>query len=624
MTSKLEAKDCKVEVRKYVLVSQPSRWQQKRDRVVVQSPMLNIPKDVSLVPVKRFNGEEQNLVCFLPRADIERDSNDTYQRLHVSKTPSSIEAHGTALCDSSPSDDFMYIQSDRFWIYVSSSTDGYKDKVPVINLRTYQSGAIPVDHVCWFPKIHSTGWCSETDALRDQLWTPGGPTRKLKLSGWKNFALWSFVVCQFTDGTKPIAKSVRIPAKDTQSQEMRYLSLSESSLLFETRRRCMVEELHGSCPPQPPAYLLPTPPASPKLDSSRKSEKGKETQSAPVVPVSVHEVNSLWARIGDMITRRASRSKSKHYVPRNSPIHLQRCQDVEASEDRGRSASFSLPTDDYDSDRGSSFDSTRSDSRDVSPDSRADAEYLRKDMVGQHIQHGILLKEMQGMFRVNEYSADRPDGLAFSAVDPSITNKPTRVRAGWETNRPGHNPKLENLCQSNDPHCSYITKYTCKHYHPNPAKCNLDKQPLLELCDPSPANSNHEHCITRLSPFPAGAGDCMLAGNPLQNHVCCIWAPEDLNSLAQNFTRAYNNWKLADAERHRVTIFDQSNAARTKTRLVDIGLTKDQLGLGSIENTFGRELEHLQMEFEMLDDGKGASLMERFLSDLGTIFDDAH
>lgn len=30
------------------------------------------------------------------------------------------------------------------------------------------------------------------------------------------------------------------------------------------------------------------------------------------------------------------------------------------------------------------------------------------------------------------------------------------------------------------------------------------------------------------------------------------------------------------------------------------------------------------MEFEMLDDGKGASLMERFLSDLGTIFDDAH
>jgi hypothetical protein len=45
---------CKVKVRKYVLVSDPTRWKRKGERIVVQSPMLDIPKSVSHVPVKRY------------------------------------------------------------------------------------------------------------------------------------------------------------------------------------------------------------------------------------------------------------------------------------------------------------------------------------------------------------------------------------------------------------------------------------------------------------------------------------------------------------------------------------------------------------------------------------------
>lgn len=165
--------DCKVDGRKYVLISQPSRWQKKRERIVVQSPLLNIPKDVSLVPVRRFNGEQQNVVCYLPRTDFEKDSSDAYRRTHVSNSPSSIEAHGIAICDSSPSEDFLYSRNDRIWIYVDSRTEEYKDTVPVINLRTHQNGVIPIEHVCWFPKIKSTSMCSVTKSSREQLWTPG-------------------------------------------------------------------------------------------------------------------------------------------------------------------------------------------------------------------------------------------------------------------------------------------------------------------------------------------------------------------------------------------------------------------------------------------------------------------
>lgn len=145
--------NCTVAIRKYVLVSKPSRWRQKSPRVVVQSPMLTISKTVLEVPVRRFNGEEENVVCFLPKQDIEKDTSSIYEKEKVSKGTSWVDAHGVALFDSTPSDNFMYCRGHRFWICIGTNTNGYDTRVPVINLETSEKGDIDIDQVCWFPKI---------------------------------------------------------------------------------------------------------------------------------------------------------------------------------------------------------------------------------------------------------------------------------------------------------------------------------------------------------------------------------------------------------------------------------------------------------------------------------------
>lgn len=152
-STEVDTIDCKVAVRKYVLVSQPSRWKQKSQRVVVQSPMLNISKTILEVPVRRFNGEEENSVCFLPKQDIEKDTSSIYEKAQVSKATSWVDAHGVALFDSTPSDDFMYYRGHRFWICIGTNTSGYYTSVPVINLQTCEKGDIENGQVCWFPKI---------------------------------------------------------------------------------------------------------------------------------------------------------------------------------------------------------------------------------------------------------------------------------------------------------------------------------------------------------------------------------------------------------------------------------------------------------------------------------------
>jgi hypothetical protein len=164
--------DCKVEMRKYVLVSQPTRWRRKGHRVVVQSPMLEIFKSTTHIPVRCFRGEEENGVCFLEKSDIEKDSSKIYVKLQVSQTTSWINAHGVALLGSTEKENknfsLEYKRGHRFWIYVGPTTDNYVNSVSVINLDTFESGIIPIDHVCWYPKIQ----------VGQELWTLGGGTRK--------------------------------------------------------------------------------------------------------------------------------------------------------------------------------------------------------------------------------------------------------------------------------------------------------------------------------------------------------------------------------------------------------------------------------------------------------------
>ncbi|KAI9050429.1 hypothetical protein LZ554_005593 [Drepanopeziza brunnea f. sp. 'monogermtubi'] len=98
--------------------------------------MLSIPKDIPRVPVRRFNGKAENTVCFLPREHFERESSDAYQRLHASKTETSINAHGVAMSDSLTCSEFKYHRGDKFWISIGANQNRHEQDVPVVNLRT--------------------------------------------------------------------------------------------------------------------------------------------------------------------------------------------------------------------------------------------------------------------------------------------------------------------------------------------------------------------------------------------------------------------------------------------------------------------------------------------------------
>jgi hypothetical protein len=132
---------------------------------MVLSPMLNIPKYVSYVPVKRCNGEEQNSVCFIPRQNIERDSSYVYEKEHVTMATSEVDAHGVALFDSILDLGLKYKCGDGFWIHIGAQTSAYGNTIPVINLRTFESGIVAIDQVCWLPKIQGPD---------QELWTLGG------------------------------------------------------------------------------------------------------------------------------------------------------------------------------------------------------------------------------------------------------------------------------------------------------------------------------------------------------------------------------------------------------------------------------------------------------------------
>jgi hypothetical protein len=68
-----------------------------------------------------------------------------------------VDAHGVAIIDSQPDEEFKYRQGDTFWLFVGANTSQYQKTVPVINLQTRQHGMIGIDNVCWFPKIQGPG-----------------------------------------------------------------------------------------------------------------------------------------------------------------------------------------------------------------------------------------------------------------------------------------------------------------------------------------------------------------------------------------------------------------------------------------------------------------------------------
>ncbi|CAD6445910.1 bdd25db5-f25b-4225-af5f-17b53912e20b [Sclerotinia trifoliorum] len=114
---------------------------QSCDRVVVQSPVRNITNE-SAIPVRRFNGDEENSVYFMPVQDIEKDGSVAYKNAMVSSKSTLIDTHGVALFRSVS--DFDYQPGDRFWLFIGPERNDDEKDVPVIN--------------------HGSGWLSSSEA----------------------------------------------------------------------------------------------------------------------------------------------------------------------------------------------------------------------------------------------------------------------------------------------------------------------------------------------------------------------------------------------------------------------------------------------------------------------------
>lgn len=266
--------DCKLQIRSYVLVPLPSRWIRSGERVIIHSPVQDISTSPENIPAKRYcHGEEQHAVCFMKPSDIEKETSVIYEELCISPSLSWVNAHGVALRSSSCSSPFKYQRGDRFWIHIGSNTNGFDSSVPVINLQTFESGVIAVDHVCWYPHLRGAN---------EELYTLGGDVRKLKQCGSRKFSYWSWVICQSLNSTPSTTKSIEVPAEGARLKDRWPLALEESQDLFEKKCRYMEQCLRG--PTERSVWLTPPPTFPTRWEASTPGVKRKGYEQARRTP----------------------------------------------------------------------------------------------------------------------------------------------------------------------------------------------------------------------------------------------------------------------------------------------------------------------------------------------------
>ncbi|PQE15050.1 C6 zinc finger domain protein [Rutstroemia sp. NJR-2017a BVV2] len=209
----------------------------RMDPKIVQSPMLDITNASTVsVPVRCFNGKEENIVCYLPKRDFEKDSSIAYEKAFVSTVPRRVNAHGTAICDSE--NDFQYKRGNHFWIISSGNPKEGEGEVQVVNLENYKTGTIPISHACWFPKMRGPG---------NEFWTFGGGAMEIRQAGPKNVKRMSWTICQDFDGKRTTTKLVSIPPKAVETADHHWLTLSESQGFFSRILKRKTEADNALC-----------------------------------------------------------------------------------------------------------------------------------------------------------------------------------------------------------------------------------------------------------------------------------------------------------------------------------------------------------------------------------------
>ncbi|TVY23138.1 hypothetical protein LHYA1_G007874 [Lachnellula hyalina] len=524
-SARLEIPNCKVKVRSYVLVQNPSRWNVKGERVIVQSPIQNLSTTLQEIPVKRyFQDEEQNSVCMLGVQDIEGDTNDIYEELQVSRRPSWINAHGVALCRGPSSYGFEYELGDPFWINVGPNTNHYTTSVPVINLKTHKSGSIAVGHVCWYPHVQGPD---------DELWTLGGEVRNLKLRGSGNFSYWSWVVCQKLDGTLSTTKSVEIPTKRINLGDRWKLTAQEARFLYDQKYQYMDERLR--CPPKCELLTPPATPPTQREDSGPPAKKAKYDQVQTGRTPFAEPDAALWGRIYSWAMQRQGQFK----VLGSSLVQSALTTTSAVHESMPRSFSITA-VEDSSSDFDWSDDTSSIASVEISV-----LDYRSAEAEGQKWLCASTLMEM-----------GRRPGFPLG-VKTSTGQHAHPETYHIDTTISG---RYDHLCDLKDPGCTYSSQSTCAHFHVPPSKCTFT------ISTAEPLSPPHEHCISRLRPLPGQAGPCLLTEKVDRKHICCGWADKDKDDWPQVTGEEYDRGKILEADRFHIRIHDRSRWINRKNQ----------------------------------------------------------
>jgi hypothetical protein len=612
--------DCKVRVRKYVLVAQPSRWNQRGERIVVQSPMLEIHNAVSLVPVKRYHSEEQNSICFIPIEDIEMDSSIVYERLQVTKTPSLVDSHGVALFENSAIGEFNYRRGDQFWICVGHDTNLYLTTVPVINLRTFEKGIVNIDQVCWYPKIRGPD---------NELWTPGGEVKILKLCGSKNFTYFSWIICQRLPQTgmeedvadlASTTKSVKLPMKDSRIEDTAYLSLCESRNLFKKRLSFMERNYShsfGSISNRAQGILeLPTPstfstPSSPpKLGQTwmvvKETNKSRSYTATDITYADASGSQCPWERLPKP---KSGCDLNSSYVYKNNLIHPREL--LVAPQKRRHVWPFGPPIVQHDNTQDNCSKANPDPPPKGTPDGRHDSLYNSSTALLAPAYCETTACKPSKVDATSLVSAtmlldifrEVTPQLAVSVTSPAIIRNHTFIYDSWCKNASlwNRSPIFKDLCDRGEVDCEYNTLFSCKHFHSPPEKCLFSPSNALYLREYSGQYDTtqtyavqHEHCISRLSPFPSGIGECMLATLPSRHHKCCHWSDQNLTGLEVVRKRGYDKVALIEHRKKNMRIVDRRS-------WIDGRLGMDQsVCLRGCDDVLGEQGRRLKME---LDEG---------------------
>jgi hypothetical protein len=143
-----------------------------------------------------------------------------------------------------------------------------------------------------------------------------------------------------------------------------------------------------------------------------------------------------------------------------------------------------------------------------------------------------------------------------------IAQNPTIIHDNWLSSPPNSNPRLIARCNLKDPQCKYTSLSTTPHFHVPPENCHHSKPilpPIFPLPDTCERKLDHEHCVSRLCPLPAGAGQCLLANLPSKHHECCYWDEAHLEGIPIYQKEIFKDYKVKEGRKNRIKIWDRSS-----------------------------------------------------------------